>query len=256
MKTRSLLCCVLTFVVVLNLPILRAQEEESKGQLWLTSVLTVKPAMVAQHKSLMKEIVELCQKHSITYGWYTYHNGKSQYYRFYPVQDYGEIDNMEKTFAPIAKEWGTEKMTAFQETIDSYKDFFIRLPSELSYIPENPRLKGEEQNYAIWDMYYVSPGKGKEHTALFKEYIALLKSKDYNAELHFCTGDIGMEGPVYFGMGYGKNKIDFLEQNKKMWELVGEEGWKIFRKGMALTKKRDKEEFWYLRDLSYIPENE
>ena len=140
MKTRSLLCCVLTFVVFLNLPILQAQEEESKGQLWLTSILTIKPAMAAQHQSLMKEIVELCQKHSITYEWYTFHNGKSQYYYFYPVQDYGEIDNMEKAFAPIIKEWGTEKMTAFQETIASYKDFFCKATSELSYIPENPRL--------------------------------------------------------------------------------------------------------------------
>lgn len=38
-----------------------------------------------------------------------------------------------------------------------------------------------------------------------------------------------------------------------MWDLVGKEGWNIYKKALALTRKLETKEFWYLKDLSYSP---
>ncbi len=43
-------------------------------------------------------------------------------------------------------------------------------------------------------------------------------------------------------------------QNKKMWELLGEEGVAIFQKLMDITNRRDYKQFWYSEKLSYYPE--
>ena len=48
--------------------------------------------------------------------------------------------------------------------------------------------------------------------------------------------------------------MDFRTQNQKMWELMGEDATAIFRKWMTLLRKLEHKEFWYVGELSYIPE--
>jgi len=67
-------------------------------------------------------------------------------------------------------------------------------------------------------------------------------------------GDLGFEGSVYIGVVYGKSAADMWSQNKKMWELLGEEGGAIFQKWIGISNKRDYKQFWHSERLSYYPE--
>ena len=66
MKTKSLLICVLISISILSIHTLHAQEEESKDRLFYTSEVVVKPNMVTEHETLMKDFITLCTKHNPT----------------------------------------------------------------------------------------------------------------------------------------------------------------------------------------------
>lgn len=246
----GLLVCLFSLTIL-------AQAEEQKTQLWFVREFVVKPPMAGQYEEAIKEGVARCTEHNYPYTWHTWDDGDFHYFYFYPVKNYAGIEKIFEGFGDVRKKWGEEQYQEFAkvvwESIDHYKEFVISSIPGLSYVPENPRLKEEEQNYAIWDIFYVLPGKGKEIEELGKKFCDLLKSKNYNDELHLIAGDMGIDMPVYFGLLYGKDTADFWAQNQKMWELLGEEGGVLFQKMMSLVRKRDFKQFWYSPDLSYIP---
>jgi len=256
MKKKNLLLIIVSIILFLGVQNLHAQEKESKSQLWLVQEMVVKPSMADQHRSLVKEYIELCKKHSLSYTWYANHNGNFHYYYFYPVNDYNEINAIHEESAPIHKEFGNDNWKAWNETYNSYKYYYLESSSNLSYIPKNPRLKNDENNYAKWHLYYTIPGKGSEFKKLFKEFITLLESKKYSNSLNFGWGDVGVEGSLYIVYSSGKSSVDQIEQSNKMWKLIGEEGWKIYEKAIALTRKLETLELWDLKDLSYSPKKE
>jgi hypothetical protein len=49
----------------------------------------------------------------------------------------------------------------------------------------------------------------------------------------------------------GRDAIDMRQQNKKMWDLLGEEGKKLFDKMLSLLYDREIIEFWHRKGLSY-----
>jgi hypothetical protein len=100
---------------------------------------------------------------------------------------------------------------------------------------------------------YVKPGKESEAEAIFKELVALLKSKNTSEQIKIYAGDIGTEQPVYVGVLYAKDSVDFFTHNQKMWEAVGEEGSLLFQKLMTLLRKRESRQVWHSPEHSYIP---
>ena len=255
MKKKNLLIIV-SIILFLNVQNLHAQEKESDSQLWLAQEMVVKPSMEKQHRSLVKKYIELCKKHSLSINWNAKHNGNFHYYYFYPVNDYNEINAIDEESAAVRKEFGSENWIAWHETYYSYKSYYLESSTNLSYIPENPRLKSEDHNYVKWHLYYTIPGKGSEFKKLFKGFKTILESKKYIGSLNIGWGDIGVEGPLYIVYSSGKSSVDFLEQNSKMWKLIGEEGWEIYEKAIALTRKLETLELWDLKDLSYSPKKE
>ena len=139
--------------------------------------------------------------------------------------------------------------------IQSYKRFTINSLNEYSYFPENPRMGMDEMNYAIWDVHYIKPGKEKEYfESLKNDFLPKVNEYKYGDPILFLQGGIGTEAPMYIGVSYGKSDVDFLQENKKMWDAFGEDGDKMYQKFIPLLRDRDKIEFWFRRDLSYTSE--
>ena len=64
--------------------------------------------------------------------------------------------------------------------------------------------------------------------------------------------DVGMENPLFIGVAYGKNKMDFWEENKKMWNMLGEDGQELFSDALKLTKKRRVIELFHIEELTAV----
>ena len=143
-------------------------------------------------------------------------------------------------------------MKAYEGTYESINQSTWYLKPDLSFEPAQPRLKMEEEKFFIDDTFYIEPEKETEVESLGKDFIALCKSKDITERIRCYICDIGPDMPVIVYSVGGTNRLDFWENNGKMWDKLGKEGEALAAKFSTLTRKRKFEEGWYLPELSYI----
>jgi hypothetical protein len=247
----SLVVCLCAFTT------LSLGEEQEIATLVFTMVHTVKPSMVVQYEETAKEIMEQFKKQNYPYTLYGWEEGNFKYYYFHPVKNYADVENLWKAWGNLVEKWGNEGsqiVDRLNSSIESFEDYLLRSLPELSYIPEDPRLKDEEEVFAIWDIAYIHPEKQTEYLQLMEKGLALFKKIKFKDRIYFFTGEMGMEKPVYIGCGFGKDPEDYWSQNKKMWEAMGEDSTAILLEFIKVLRKREFKQFWYRQDLSYVAE--
>jgi hypothetical protein len=228
-----------------------AQEEKGE-QLWLCWEATVHPDMQKKFVEVQMDFQSKFKEAGFSYPLYCWTDRLFGFYFFYPVDSYDDNERIYEALWKVVPLWGEENFMGMWETVASHRSYFLR--EVASYEPENPRLGEEGPSYAFWDIMYVRPEKEMEYLELLKKLNAIQQSTDFGDPVTMLYGDLGYEGSVYIGALVGKDPMDFRTQNQKMWELMGEDATAIFQKWMTLLRKREHKEFWYVKELSYIPE--
>jgi hypothetical protein len=232
---------------------IEGQDTEPKGQLWFCWEATVNPSLNSQFIELQDEFQGLFQDNDFSYTIVAWTDNNFHYYFFYPVESYDDKNMIYDALGSIVQQFGEEKWNKMWEAVASHRTYFLRSHPEMSYRAEERRITNEEATFAVWDMFYLIPSKQDEIYALGKEFSALLKSKNYDDNILMLADDLGFEGSTLIGVLYGKDPADFWSQNRKMWELLGEEGQKMVQKWMSYVRKREYKQFWYFEKLSYYP---
>lgn len=234
-----------------------AQAEEQKAQPFYVRVVAVKPSEVKNYMAGVKEMVALETEHKFPYPIYTSHTDDFHFYHAIPLKD-GSIDNFWKTWgefmAKIGPEQGQKIQKLLEGTQEYSEDIVILSRPDLSYTPENPRLKPEEGNFRRWTFLYLHSWKQKEVEAIAKEFVALYKSKNIPDGYSLYEAIMGIEAPGYLIIQSAKDAADFYSQDIN--KLLGEEGKALWKKAWPLIKKVEYEQGWFLPGLSYIPKKE
>ncbi|MEN8204074.1 MAG: hypothetical protein ABFS28_15860 [Bacteroidota bacterium] len=251
-KLLSVLCAIL-LLSLLGSSVTYAQEE-TKGQLWFCWEATVDPAQEDQFMELQIEFRTHFKEAGFPYPISAWTDGMFHYYIFYPVKSYDEKDEIYAALWKAADLCGMDRMNKMWETVETHNTFYIRHLPEISYTPENPRLKEGEATFAVWDMMFVDPAKEMEFRQLVKKFTGMMKSAGFGDYLNFLIGDVGYEATAYLATLYGTSPADMWTENEKLWEMLGEEGQKLSREVLSLLKKREFKQFWYVKSLSYTPE--
>lgn len=257
MKSKTLVSLVVVLLVIFNPLMSLAQVTEQKAQLYVIYDLVVKPTKINDFKVILNEMIAKDTKHKLGYPYYSYRTGNFHHYFSLPVANYGDYDSYLKAWNAVSTRMGVEQHKALYkrlaDTYEHYSIFMMYSRPDLSYIPENPRLKSREGNFIFLDIFYIQTGKEEEFEKVLKEFVALEKSKNISEEINMFVGDIGTEMPVYIAALSAKNNSDFFTHNEKMWEILGKEGDVLFQKVMSLVRRREFKRIWFLPDLSYIP---
>ena len=229
-------------------------QEENKGQLWFCWEATVNPSLESQFIDLQLDLQSKLKEHGFPYTIYTWTDGQFGYFFFYPVDTYDDKIGIFDAFGDAVLTFGEDNFNRMWESVISHRTYFLQSLPELSYIPEKPRLDDMDMPYAYWDILYVKADKKMKFVELVNKLRGLQQAQSFDDPVQMLAGDIGCDGSVYIAALKGKDGIDFRIQNQKMWELMGEEGSAIFQKMMSMLRKRESKQFWYMENLSYIPE--
>lgn len=259
MKCKSILSLCMVLVMSLNTLIILAQEEQKITQPYVVYEDIVKPSMVMQYEETTKEYMALFAEQQYPYPMNVYSTDDFHYYIVTPLENFTELDSMYSLSNKVASNAG-EKWDAvwgkFAGTYHFDRAQIIIFSSELSYIPEEPRLNPEEGNFMYWGFGYVELGKEAETAELFKKYAALYKSNNISDGFNTFSGSFGTEQPVYLWTMNGKDPADFWNQRKAINEILGEEADALWGKLLKVLRKFEYKTGWFRPELSYIPKEE
>ena len=144
-------------------------------------------------------------------------------------------------------------MSKYLGTYEYIKQGVIRTRPDLSYVPENPRLKPEEGVYIRWGQCYVKADKTREFEEIMKKWVALFKEKNIGGGFNTFMGEMGTDNPFYFWAEYGKSPADFYTWNEKESEMLGDELMPLWLKTLGLLRKFEGKGGMIRPELSYIP---
>jgi hypothetical protein len=198
-------------------------------------------------------MVTLFAKYKFPYSLYTYRTEDFHDYFVAPIESHADIDDVFKHFAQIPEEEWSALVQNFSGTNESEKIQTIILRPDLSYMPDEPRLKPEEEKFMRLVFCYVITGKEKAFEKNFKQLMMLLKSKEIPSAVRTHVGITGTDNPVYIYTISAKNSSDYHVQHEKELEIVGDEVSKVWNKILGCLRKFETKTSWYRPDLSYIP---
>jgi len=258
MKRTMVLFLITLLMISFSLNI-SAQEEPTKYQAFYVSDDLVKSSMVPEYEVALKDYIAIYAENQYPYPLSMYSTNDFHYYSVTPLNStsYSELDSLRK-YRKIAYSKNPEKWDAmwkkFEGTYDYNKGQIIFLNRDLSYVPENPRLKPEEEKFSYWVFTYVKVGKTKEFVENIKKWKELYKSNNISLGFDIFYGGFGTEQPLFLWHMTGKDIADFMENSNSISEVLGEEAKVLREQTRKLTRKIDIKYGWYRPEFSYIPE--
>jgi hypothetical protein len=254
MKTKILVVLLALLLGALcSLPAV-AQAQGQKSQLYYVYDFVVKPAMVPQFEAGVKREIEL---ESPT-PWAAFSTNDLHYYFLTPIQNYADIDSMDKAdnewTAKVGKEKFDALMKSYEGTFEYFKAGVIRFLPDLSYAPKVTSPKPEEGNFISWGFASVEFGKGKEFRDVLKQWVALYDSSKIPMGWNTYVGVMGVEMPLYLWGERAKSPAQYWAEDEKAMKTIGEpKVMELYKKTMALCRKFESKTGWARPDLSNKP---
>jgi len=247
---------IITFWGIIALP----QAEEQKAHFSIIEEVVIKPTMLIEYEMHVREVIALIAKYEFPFPVYVYMTNDLHYIFAYPVENLADIENFYKAFGEMQKKMGAEKwdslLKSAEGTIESYQYSVFRYMPELSYVPEEPRLKMEESNFIWLEYNYIKFGKEKEFEEMQKKLAELYKSKNITDGWQIYSGFIGAQMPLYVSIERAKDGADWFMQHGKINKLIEKEGIALKRKALTFYRKIDSKMATFRPDISYIPKKE
>jgi hypothetical protein len=234
------------------------ESEAEKPQMFSIYKEIVKPGMTEQYEAAIKHMISEFQAYQIDpekIHWQAVSGPEIGYVYVAPIENFAAIDQMHVNWMEVLETIGEEKfeeMTASAtEAIERVDVFQVVQRVDLSYAPENPRLKPEEIEYIHYGFFYVIPGKQKDIEALAKEFAELYKSKGIDTGWSIYESVTGSDLPVIVVAQGAKSAADFYSNRERLRELLGEDAKKIGMKVGATVRRMEDKEGIPRPDLSY-----
>jgi hypothetical protein len=237
-----------------------AGEEQGaeKPQLFCIYKEVVKPGLAEQYEAAVKHMISEFQAYQIDpekVHWQAVSGPEIGYVYVTPIENFAAMDQMKANWMEVLGTIGEEKfeeMTApAAEAMEQVEVFHVARRLDLSYAPENPRLKPEEIKYIHYGFYYAIPGKQKDLEAIAREFAELYKSKGIDTGWSLYESITGSDLPVYVVAQGAKSAADYFSNRERIGELLGEEAKKIGMKVGATVRKMEYKEGMPRPDLSY-----
>jgi hypothetical protein len=257
MRVRILTALALAFSALALAPPPRGlfSQETATPPLYLMADILVDVSRAAEYESVLKDLITALDKHGFPVQFDTYSTDDSHYYIIYGLENYAGVDRWKAAWSDLARKMGPDafqslrrRMAAAELKLD-YRFWYFR--TDISFLPQNERLKPKEIGYYTWDYVWLVPGAEAEFEALNKQWIALSRSRGARDPFLTYAGDLGSNGPVYCWFEYGKSAADYARTEEKFWKSLGDEGAALSKRTRALIRRTETKTGRYRPDLSY-----
>ena len=254
-------------VIVINFTGLAAIAQQDRN-LYVISDIVVKPSMATKFEANYKDWMVWSKNLNLPFIGQLNMYRTSDFHYYYVLGPYTDLANYEKTkeannnmFAKNFTEEQWKKFRAFSKRHLSSFEYEIyslwNLMPDLSYRPENPRLKPGERNFMRWIFCSMppTPDSAEKFEEVCRDWAAFYKSKNIPDGYNIYKGGWGTEVLTYVLVAYGaKSATDFHTEYQKYWTTWSEEHMALWERLKSACRKIEVRDGVYLPDLSYTQE--
>ncbi len=216
-------------------------QDEPKDVLYMVHKDVIKANMVKQYEKAVNELYDQFKAHN--FGMqiqFASSTDENEYFFLTPISSYADLDKTDAIWEELYKKAGEETMSAidkqFEGCYEHHNNYVIRLNTELSYIPENPRFKPEDANFIHWDYYQIEEGKEQQAIEFAKKFKELWTNNNVGDGYNLWMADIGHDLGLIVITQSAINAVDFYQQGERLMETMGDEINKLNEDFMKLTR--------------------
>jgi hypothetical protein len=253
MKTLKIkLLLVLLFII----PIGALQAQGGNSEAFWVHEDVVKPSMVGEYESIVKELVGNLKKHEIQEVNMIVANMEGPRYLYVgPIANMAQLDN--PYFATLSEKMGADKMGALFDKMDKCYDiehnYVIHLDNNLSYMPSGITQTPEGQDYRKFHYYHYTP----RNMAIVKKKVQAIKdlfeSKGSKLNYRVYRSGFGTRGEFYMVAIAAKDAVDYASKIAENNELMGEDWQNTYNDFMGSLEKYESFEGGMRPDMAYSP---
>jgi hypothetical protein len=237
---------------------LAAQEAPKKPEFVVVYIDAVKPAMVKEYESAVKDMAGLLtaeKADSPAFDYWAFSGRDMTYSYVTPMDSFGALDVMHVEWMKLYKGPDKDKWKALDERMSKDLEYSTRLiamrVAEGSYMPKEPRFKMREAPFRWYDYFYVMPGREGEFIKLAKGLAEAAEKGGFNDPWTIYQVIAGEQMPLFVVVSPAKDAADYEQSEKAFMKAIGEEGQKFIDGIMAVTRRYESRTGWYRPDLGY-----
>ncbi len=232
-------------------------QEKAKDELYLFHQDIIKADMVTEYEAIGKELFGIFKKHGMEGTVKFASKTDDNKYNFLsPLKSYADLDNRSAQWTNLAKKAGKELADIFgrmDETYVSHKDYIIKLSADLSYWPENNRLKDQKAEFLHFDHYYFKESKIDEAMKMMKEFKEMMTKKKSDEGYSVWIFDIGEEYGHVVVTRSAKNAVDYYQTADRRMESMKEEMKEMWPKFSKTLKRFEHNNGQRMPEFIYDP---
>jgi hypothetical protein len=234
-----------------------ARAQEPKSQLYIVWDVVVTPDKFMAYEAASVKMFQFFAKHEFPWGWNAYRTEDFHYYYLTPIENMAELDKFFEYVVKVRQKAGPEDMAMMEGAIGTYESetmgvFMLR--SDLSYVPDNPRVATEDMKFFDYSYYYLRPGMEMEAEKLAADWQAFFKRKGINDGFNVFTSLIWSDLPVWVVTSGAKSEEDFYANQAKMAAGLGDDYMALAKRNMDGCRKYERRTGVFVPELSYIPQ--
>lgn len=254
---RLILICVAALSV--SVPLIAADvAAPAKPQLFLIHEELARPSMLREYESATTDLLgALTEKKADpkVFGMNLYMTPEFHYIYVVPMSNWATLDAFWPAFQAMGESLGKEKWASLMRrgnsAMESYNELVVMQRPDLSYQPENPRLKPEEQRFVHWAFYYLDAARADEAEQIAKDYASLFRSKNAGDGFVAYMAMSGPELPLLIIAVPAKSAADYYANDEKLMKSLATEIQPLAARAMAITRRYRTMDGYYRPDLSY-----
>jgi hypothetical protein len=239
-----------------NLP--AAEPAAPKPEYFLIHEEVARPSMLGAYESTTRDLLAAMKEQHAdpkTFGMRLYMTTDFHYLFVIPMDNWAALDHLNPAFEALSVAVGRDKwralMKAGNQTMSSYNEFVVMRRPDLSYEPENPRVKPEERTFHHWEFYFLDAEHVEEAEQVAKDWAALFKAKNVSEAFTIYMAQSGHDLPLLVVDAPGKSASDFYASEERIATSIGADIMPLQMRALAITRRFETRDGISRPDLSY-----
>lgn len=227
------------------------QRQKKSQQLYIMSTEVIKADMKKQYLQARLELISVLQETGFPHPFILWSSIDNHYHIWYPIEELNDINRVDKAWEAFDELHGTDVLDPVLECIETRIRKIMFADLKLSYEPEELLFSEKESNFCRLTKLYLQNGSKQEVKALAGQVTELFESNGVTSGFYFGEGTVGFEVPVLLTWSFAMDLQDYLKQEAKVRELLGDVYQGINEEIAHHVRKTETMDFRYVAGLSY-----